>query len=116
MASAGLAALSGARNAGLGSRSIELADGGNREHSLIRHDETVLCPWRNDPETEHCYHHRAGQARRTQMAAIPRTVFRRVPTETEFEAFKSVVMFCAAGLFVSLLVATYGVDLSPGFF
>jgi hypothetical protein len=50
------------------------------------------------------------------MAMIARTVFRRVPIETEFEAFKTVVMFCAAGLFVSLLVATYGVDLSPGFF
>lgn len=50
------------------------------------------------------------------MAAIARTVFRRVPTETEFEAFKAVVMFCGAGLFVSLLTATYGVDLSSGFF
>ncbi len=50
------------------------------------------------------------------MATIARTVFRRVPTETEFEALKGVVMFCAAGLFVSLLVASYGVDLSPGFF
>jgi hypothetical protein len=38
------------------------------------------------------------------MATIARTVFRRVPTETEFQAFKSVVMFCAAGLFVSLLL------------
>ena len=44
------------------------------------------------------------------MAAIARTVFRRVPTETEFEAFRTVVMFCAAGLFASLLVATYGVE------
>jgi hypothetical protein len=50
------------------------------------------------------------------MAAIARTVFRRFPTETEFQIFKTVVTFCAAGLFVSLLVATYGVDLSPGFF
>jgi hypothetical protein len=26
------------------------------------------------------------------------------------------VLLCAAGLFVSLLMLTYGVDLSPGFF
>jgi hypothetical protein len=50
------------------------------------------------------------------MAVIARTVFRRVPTKTEFGSFKAIIMFCAAGLFVSLLVASYGVDLSPGFF
>jgi hypothetical protein len=32
------------------------------------------------------------------------------------EVLKQVAMFCGASLFVSLLVATYGLDLSPGFF
>ena len=30
--------------------------------------------------------------------------------------FKTVCIFCGAGLFVSLLFATYGLDLSAGFF
>jgi ribose/xylose/arabinose/galactoside ABC-type transport system permease subunit len=32
------------------------------------------------------------------------------------ETLKQIALFCAAGLFVSLLLLTYGVDLSPGFF
>jgi hypothetical protein len=34
----------------------------------------------------------------------------------EIDALKQIAMFCGAGLLVSLLLATYGVDLSPGFF
>jgi hypothetical protein len=34
----------------------------------------------------------------------------------EVETLKSVLMFCAVGLTVALLFATYGLDLSPGFF
>lgn len=37
-------------------------------------------------------------------------------TDTDFDALKTVGIFCAAGLFVSLLFATYGLDLSVGFF
>jgi hypothetical protein len=29
---------------------------------------------------------------------------------------RAFAMFCGAGLFVLLLLATYGLDLSPGFF
>ncbi len=32
------------------------------------------------------------------------------------ETLKTIAMFCAVGLTVSLLLASYGVDLSPGFF
>jgi len=32
------------------------------------------------------------------------------------ETLRTVLMFCAVGLTVSLLAASYGVDLSPGFF
>ena len=32
------------------------------------------------------------------------------------DVLKQLVLFAAAGLFVSLLMMTYGIDLSPGFF
>jgi hypothetical protein len=32
------------------------------------------------------------------------------------KTLKAIAMLCGAGLFVSLLMATYGLDLSPGFF
>ena len=32
------------------------------------------------------------------------------------EALKTIAMFCGVGLTVWLLLATYGLDLSPGFF
>jgi hypothetical protein len=32
------------------------------------------------------------------------------------ETLKKISLFCAAGLLVSVLLLTYGVDLSPGFF
>ena len=36
--------------------------------------------------------------------------------ETDVDVFAIIVLFCGAGLLVSLMCATYGVDLSPGFF
>jgi hypothetical protein len=51
------------------------------------------------------------------MAAIVSILFRRVPaTQVESCALGTIVTFCAAGLLVSLLLASYGVDLSPSFF
>ena len=38
------------------------------------------------------------------------------PQTELLETFKTIIMLCAAGLFVSVLLASYGVDLSPGFF
>jgi hypothetical protein len=38
-----------------------------------------------------------------------------MPTTTPPRS-KTIVMFCGVVLFVSLLFATYGLDLSPGFF
>jgi hypothetical protein len=47
----------------------------------------------------------------------PPAVFSSVPrTSREIDDLKLIVSICGAGLFVSLLFATYGVDLSPGFF
>jgi hypothetical protein len=51
------------------------------------------------------------------MAALLKATSRTLSsTFDENEAFKQIVLLCAAGLFVSLLLLTYGVDLSPGFF
>jgi hypothetical protein len=51
------------------------------------------------------------------MAAIARAVSRAFHSaSSEGDAFRQIALLCAAGLFVSLLLLTYGVDLSPGFF
>ena len=50
------------------------------------------------------------------MVAIARALSRAFITVTEVDVLKQLLMFCAAGLFVSLLLLTYGVDLSPGLF
>ena len=50
------------------------------------------------------------------MAAIVHALSRTFQSAREIDALKQVALFCAAGLFVSLLLLTYGVDLSPGFF
>jgi len=47
------------------------------------------------------------------MAAIVASLSRATRT---IATLKTVAMFCGVGLFVSLLCATYGLDLSPGFF
>jgi hypothetical protein len=51
------------------------------------------------------------------MAAIARVLARNFPTTAvEVETLKQLAMFCGAGLLVSLILMTYGLDLSPGFF
>jgi len=50
------------------------------------------------------------------MAAIARALSRAFIVINDVEILKQLVMFAAAGLFVSLLMLTYGIDLSPGFF
>jgi hypothetical protein len=50
------------------------------------------------------------------MTALVQAIYRVSQTETETDALKMIALFCGAGLFVSLLFATYGLDLSPGFF
>jgi ribose/xylose/arabinose/galactoside ABC-type transport system permease subunit len=51
-----------------------------------------------------------------QMIAIGRVLSRAIITVNENELLKQLALLCAAGLFVSLLMLTYGIDLSPGFF
>ena len=51
------------------------------------------------------------------MAAVTRVLARAFPaTSTEAHILKQLALLCCAGLLVSLLVMTYGLDLSPGFF
>ena len=50
------------------------------------------------------------------MTAIAQALSRALVTVSEAETLKQLAMFCGAGLLVSLLMLTYGIDLSPGFF
>jgi hypothetical protein len=51
------------------------------------------------------------------MAALGRVLARAFPaTSLEIETLKQLALFCGAGLLVSLLLMTYGLDLSAGFF
>jgi hypothetical protein len=52
-----------------------------------------------------------------QMTAIARVFSRAFPTtHTGLETLKALMIFCGAGLIVSLLLATNGLDLSLGVF
>ena len=50
------------------------------------------------------------------MTAFVQAISRVSRTEIEIDAFTAIVLFCGAGLLASLMVASYGLDLSPGFF
>jgi ribose/xylose/arabinose/galactoside ABC-type transport system permease subunit len=50
------------------------------------------------------------------MAAIAHALSRAFQSAGEFDVLKQVALFCAAGLLVTLLCLSYGLDLSPGFF
>ena len=50
------------------------------------------------------------------MTAIARALSRVIGTVNDIECLKQLVLLCAAGLFVALLMLTYGLDLSPGLF
>jgi hypothetical protein len=51
------------------------------------------------------------------MVAIARAFFRAFPaTSLGADLLKQLALFCCAGLLISLLLMTYGLDLSAGFF
>jgi hypothetical protein len=51
------------------------------------------------------------------MSALARALARALPKKSlEIEILKQFALFCAAGLFVALLMSAYGLDLSPGLF
>jgi hypothetical protein len=49
------------------------------------------------------------------MTAIIQTLARALSIR-DVDILKQIALFCGAGLLVSLLALTYGLDLSPGFF
>ncbi len=50
------------------------------------------------------------------MTAIVHALSRVFQPDNQFDTLKQIALFCGAGLLVSLLCLTYGLDLSPGFF
>ena len=50
------------------------------------------------------------------MIAIAKNISRALLSGADSEVLKQLALFCGAGLLVSLLLLSYGVDLSPGFF
>jgi hypothetical protein len=50
------------------------------------------------------------------VAAIAKAISRASGKNVDAEILKTIVMFCAVGLTVTMMCAGYGLDLSPGFF
>jgi hypothetical protein len=51
------------------------------------------------------------------MTAIAKALSNAIPAiSPDVDILKAVAMFCGVGLLVSLLLASYGLDLSAGFF
>jgi hypothetical protein len=50
------------------------------------------------------------------MTAIARVVSNVSGTPVDVGTLRTVLLFCGAGLTASLLAASFGLDLSPGFF
>ena len=50
------------------------------------------------------------------MTAIAQALSRVRVTINDVETLKQLALFCGAGLLVSLLLLTWGLDLSPGLF
>jgi hypothetical protein len=50
------------------------------------------------------------------MVALARTLSRTTGLNVDVETLKTVAIFCGIGLLLSVIPATYGLDLSPGFF
>jgi hypothetical protein len=50
------------------------------------------------------------------MAALARALSRAIGIDVDVETLKIILIFCGAGLFVSVLAALYGLDLSGGLF
>jgi hypothetical protein len=50
------------------------------------------------------------------MTELVQALSRLGGTNVEIETLKLLSMFCGAGLLISIVFATYGLDLSSGFF
>jgi hypothetical protein len=58
---------------------------------------------------------RSLKVKETDMAAIVQTLARAFSIG-DIDVLKHIALLCGAGLLVTLLALTYGLDLSPGFF
>jgi hypothetical protein len=52
----------------------------------------------------------------SQMTALARAFSHLFSASSEFDVLKTLALFCGVGLLAALLMLTYGIDLSPGFF
>lgn len=50
------------------------------------------------------------------MATLARMLSRASGFEIDVETLRPIVIFCGVGLLFTLMLLSYGVDLSPGFF
>lgn len=50
------------------------------------------------------------------MIAMAKAAVRVFGSASDSEILKQIALLCGAGLLVSLLMLTYGIDLSPGLF
>jgi hypothetical protein len=50
------------------------------------------------------------------MTAIAQVISHAFHAASLERAFKQAIMFCGAGLLVAMILLSYGLDLSPGFF
>jgi len=50
------------------------------------------------------------------MTALAKVLTRASGIEISAEILRAIAIFCCAALLFGLVVATYGIDLSPGFF
>jgi hypothetical protein len=54
--------------------------------------------------------------REVTVTAIAHALSRAFQSAGDFDALKQIALFCGAGLLVTLICLSYGLDLSPGFF
>jgi hypothetical protein len=105
-------------------RSVSQVEPGS---SLVRWPRAVGAAWfptkqaRNDTrkikETNRCYDRLVRQTWSSEMTALVQALSRlSIGSNPEIEALRMIVALCGIGLFVSLLCASYGLDLGLDFF
>ena len=50
------------------------------------------------------------------MAALAKMLSRASGFEIDVDTLRAILIFCGAGLLFSIVMLSYGIDLSPGFF
>jgi hypothetical protein len=82
-----------------------------------QHGFSIDSPWRAQfSEKNPPYHLRSTRCIGAPTASIINAVSKATKTRVDVQALKLIAIFCGVGLAVSLIVATYGLDLSWAFF